>query len=140
MIPHIKMFTKKHMKTDIQKLKWFQVIGIDIILDADCNAWLMEVNANPSLNMYLGTFKTMTFLTSSFIEKIEPDGTKSKILSELDKHLKTTVLDDALKIVKWKDQPDTLGCFEKILPLDSDPKMEQYYISNPLYIPNLYNT
>jgi len=26
---------------------------MDILLDKKCNAWLMEINANPSLNIFL---------------------------------------------------------------------------------------
>ena len=28
----------------------FQILGFDILIDEEANCWLMEVNANPSLN------------------------------------------------------------------------------------------
>lgn len=75
------------------------------MLDEDCNAWLMEINANPSMNM--------------FLEKDGANGSKSKTLSELDKHLKSKVLQDAFHIVKSKD-PSDHGCFEQILPVENE--------------------
>jgi len=51
---------------------------MDILLDKKMNAWLMEVNANPSLNMFLEKDQEV----GSFVEP-------EKIISELDKHVKT---------------------------------------------------
>lgn len=89
LVPYLKAFGKKMIRNDIENIKCFQIIGIDIMLDEDCNAWLMEINANPSMNMYL--------------EKQNIYGGKEKILSELDKHLKTTILQDAFHIVRSKE-------------------------------------
>lgn len=61
---------------------------MDILIDKKLNAWLMEVNANPSLNM--------------FIEKdMPPDSFEEpeKILSELDKFVKTKVIAESIRIV-----------------------------------------
>ena len=61
---------------------------MDILIDKKLNAWLMEVNANPSLNM--------------FIEKdMPPDSVEEpeKILSELDKYVKTKVIAESIRIV-----------------------------------------
>jgi hypothetical protein len=112
LVPFLKSFARKCVRTDIGSIKWFQIIGIDIMLDADFNTWLMEINANPSMNM--------------FLEKEGVNGDKEKILSELDKHLKTKVLQDAFHIVKSKDL-DEFGCFEKILPVD-DKQFNRYYL------------
>ena len=38
---------------DHHNTKNFQIIGMDILVDKKFNAWLMEINANPSLNMFL---------------------------------------------------------------------------------------
>jgi len=63
---------------DHTETKCFQILGMDILLDKKLNAWLMEVNANPSLNMFLE-------------REITQDGTQEpeKLLCELDKFVKT---------------------------------------------------
>lgn len=33
------------------KGNYFHILGIDIILDDQCNPWILEINANPSLNV-----------------------------------------------------------------------------------------
>ena len=40
------------MNKDHENAKCFQILGIDILVDKKNNAWLMEINANPSLNMF----------------------------------------------------------------------------------------
>ena len=65
---------------------------MDILLDKKNNAWLMEVNANPSLNM--------------FLEKegdLQSGEVPERVLQELDKYVKSKVIGDAIKIVT--DQP-----------------------------------
>ena len=47
--------------------------------------WLLEVNANPSLNVYS--------------DKELPNGDIEQTLSELDKYVKTNLANDVLKIV-----------------------------------------
>lgn len=37
----------------ISESKVFHVLGLDILIDKKCKAWLMEINANPSLNIFL---------------------------------------------------------------------------------------
>jgi len=54
------------------------------LIDENFNAWLMEVNANPSLNVYN--------------DKELPNGDIEQTLSELDKYVKTNLLADVLKI------------------------------------------
>jgi len=112
LVPYLKAFGKKMIRNDIENIKCFQIIGIDIMLDEDCNAWLMEINANPSMNMYL--------------EKQNIYGGKEKILSELDKHLKTTILQDAFHIVRSKEIMG-YGWFEQILPVE-DKSFNRFYI------------
>lgn len=71
-----------------ENTKNFQILGMDILLDKKMNAWLMEVNSNPSLNM---------FLEKDIVPgmEIEPE----KILSELDKFVKTKVVAESIRIV-----------------------------------------
>lgn len=84
------------------------------MLDTSLKAWLMEINANPSLNM--------------FLEKEGADGEINYELSPLDKFLKTKVLTDALNIAKAKNpKPEDYGSFTKILPAD-ESEYSKYYI------------
>lgn len=76
----------------------------------------MEVNSNPSLNI--------------FLEREIPgalDGQTEKVLQELDKHVKAKVVHQTLKIVTGEGNDDYDGSFEQLLP-DSD--MTEYYIWN----------
>ncbi len=60
-------------------------MGFDVLLDTKLRAWLMEINANPSFNM--------------FLERDLPNGEIEKTLSELDKYLKARVASESIKIV-----------------------------------------
>ena len=68
-----------------QSAKNFHIVGFDILLDTKLKAWLMEINANPSFNM--------------FLERDLPNGDVEKTLSELDKYLKSKVASEAIHIV-----------------------------------------
>lgn len=96
----------------------FQILGLDILIDKKNNAWLMEVNSNPSLNI--------------FLEREIPgalDGQKEKVLQELDKHVKSRVVTEAIRIVSGKGDDEYDGAFEQLLP-DAEGEMEQYYVWN----------
>ena len=71
------------------------------------------MNANPSLNMY--------------IDRDLPNGDIERVLSDVDRYIKATVVSDAIKIVKNKEMTDTEGSYERILP-PRDKKYNQYYI------------
>jgi len=91
---------------------------MDILLDKKMNAWLMEVNANPSLNM--------------FLEKdVPPDShiEPEKILSELDKFVKTKVVAESIRIVTGSGTNEFEGCMEKLLPCE-DEDFDSYYVWN----------
>ena len=60
-------------------------MGIDILIDEHFNGWLVEVNANPSLNIYN--------------DKELPNGDIEQTLSELDKYVKSMLVSDTLKVV-----------------------------------------
>ena len=101
-----------------ENTKNFQILGMDILLDKKMNAWLMEVNANPSLNMFLE--KDMPPESN-----IEPE----KILSELDKFVKTKVIAEGIRIVTGQGTNEFEGSYEQVLPCDEDG-YENYYIWN----------
>jgi hypothetical protein len=61
-----------------------------------------------------------------YIDKELPNGDLERTLCDLDKHLKSMVMQDAINIVKSKGT-GSLGCFEKILPSE-DPFYDQFYI------------
>ena len=61
----------------------------------------MEINSNPSLNI--------------FLEREIPgttDGSTEKVLQELDKHVKAKVVDETIRIVTGKGEGEHDGAFE----------------------------
>ena len=96
--------------------KMFHILGLDILIDKKNHAWLMEINSNPSLNI--------------FLEREIPgalDGQTEKVLQELDKHVKARVVTEAIRIVTGEGEGEYDGAFEQLLP---DPELDQYYIWN----------
>ena len=83
--PYLKNAYHCFISSDHSNPRSFQILGLDILIDENFNAWLMEVNANPSLNVYN--------------DKELPNGDIEQTLSELDKYVKTNLLADCLKIV-----------------------------------------
>ncbi len=86
----------------------------------------MEINANPSFNM--------------FLEK-DGAGDQEKILSDLDKYVKTRVASEAIRIVtvtiytlikylQGVGNTDNEGIFEQVLPNQDGEDMTQYYVWN----------
>ena len=73
------------ISTDHHNPRSFQILGLDVLVDENLNAWLLEVNANPSLNVYS--------------DKELPNGDIEQTLSELDKYVKTNLVSDCFKIV-----------------------------------------
>lgn len=53
LIPYLADFARISINPNIDQLRCFQIFGFDILIDKKLKAWLLEVNANPSLNMYL---------------------------------------------------------------------------------------
>ena len=113
LVPYLRGYAKKWINPELGKIKWFQLIGIDILLDSNSKAWLMEINANPSMNM--------------FLEKFNEDGEYERTLWELDKYLKWLVIEDAIKIVKAKKPLEEFGIYQPILP-SNDELEARYYI------------
>lgn len=61
-----------------------------------------------------------------YIDKELPNGDLERTLCDLDKHLKSMVMRDAINIVRSKST-GPLGCFEKILPSENG-FYDQFYI------------
>jgi len=61
------------------------VLGLDILIDDNWHVWLLEVNANPSLNVY--------------VNRELPNGDIEQTLSELDKYVKTGLVADVVQLV-----------------------------------------
>ena len=79
----------------------------------------MEVNSNPSLNI--------------FLEREVPnsgDGVQTeKILQELDKHVKAKVVTEAIRLVSGEGDGEYEGAFEQLLPCEEED-MSEYYVWN----------
>jgi len=95
--------------------KVFHILGLDVLIDKKNRAWLMEINSNPSLNI--------------FLEREKEDGTSEKILQEIDKLIKSKVVTETINIVAGKGDGEFEGCFEQLLPVE-DGSMDEYYVWN----------
>ena len=73
------------MSTDHKNPRCFQILGLDVLIDENWQIWLMEVNANPSLNVYN--------------DRELPNGDIEQTLSEIDKYVKTNLVADTLALV-----------------------------------------
>ena len=73
------------ISTNHKKVRSFQILGLDVLIDEKLHVWLVELNANPSLNVYTDT--------------VLPNGDIEQNLSELDKYIKTNLMSDCLKII-----------------------------------------
>lgn len=50
--PYLKNAHRCFISREYENARCFQILGFDILIDDDQNCWLMEVNSNPSLNMF----------------------------------------------------------------------------------------
>jgi transketolase len=117
--PYLTHYYRTNISKDADNLanaKVFHILGLDILIDKKNNAWLMEINSNPSLNI---------FLERDVIGST--DGTTEKVLQELDKHVKAKVVTEAIRIVTGKGDGEYDGAYEQLLP---DSSMDEYYIFN----------
>ena len=75
------------------------------MIDDQMNAWLMELNANPSLNVY--------------VDKDLDNGDIVQTLCELDKYVKSMLISDTFRLVTSDEDNEEileLGSLKKILP------------------------
>ena len=115
--PYLINMYHQRVNKEHQNSKCFQILGMDILIDKKNNAWLMEINSNPSLNMFL---EKETGLAEGEVPE--------RILVELDKYVKARVIGDAVRIVT--DQPGAKefeDTYEQILPHE---ELDGYYVWN----------
>ena len=90
MEPYLYHYYRKDITKNDDKIaasKVFHILGLDVLIDRKFNAWLMEVNSNPSLNI--------------FLERDIPGrpGETERVLQELDKHVIAKVVTETIRIV-----------------------------------------
>lgn len=76
---------KNAFQKDVSKAKCSHILGFDVLLDSELKPWLLEINANPSLNIeheYMG--KDGKFVTEH---------------SPLDEYVKGLVMEDAIRLI-----------------------------------------
>jgi len=83
--PYLKNAYHCFVNADHGNPRCFQVLGLDILIDDNWHVWLLEVNANPSLNVYSN--------------RELPNGDIEQTLSELDKYVKTGLVADVVQLV-----------------------------------------
>ena len=86
--------------------KAFHILGVDVLIDSDLRAWLLEINDNPSLYIYL--------------EKDYMGGGVEKEISQVDLDVKSLVVADAIKLAKRTsaDWPENYRSYYRLLGLN----------------------
>ncbi len=81
----------------------------------------MELNANPSLSIY--------------VDKELPNGDIEQTLCELDKYVKSMLISDTLKVISADDEDEILeyGCLKRILPCD-EAQFDELFIYSEIEI------
>jgi len=82
--PYLKNAYHCFISSDYSDGRCFQIIGLDVLIDEDHNCWLLEINANPSLNVYNET---------------QVNGESEQKLSEIDLYVKSTLVSNTLELV-----------------------------------------
>ena len=84
--------------------KNFHIIGVDVLIDSNLDAWLIEINVNPSLNV-------------DEEHEVSP-GVYQNSLSILDQHIKTFAVQDAIALAR-KSHPENCereGSYYRLRP------------------------
>jgi hypothetical protein len=88
----LRYFEMTGFKDTKHSSRFYQILGFDIMFDSDFNAWLFEVNAYPSMDI--------------FYHKDMADGTYNKDKSEIDERVKSKVFYESAKIIISKQESD----------------------------------
>jgi hypothetical protein len=118
-------------KVESIKASVFQVIGVDIMIDSKYNAWLIEINNSPSMNIMF----SKEFMPAE--DDIE--------LSEIDQEIKLPVLSDAFQLAslyrkdnEWLDTIEEHNSLIKIYSNDIFDPDPEFNVLHNLKI--IYNT
>lgn len=107
LMPYLKNAYHCFVSQNHKRSRCFQILGFDVLIDSNMHAWLVEINANPSLNVYVDTPL--------------PNGDIEQNLSEVDKYVKTHLVSDTLRIVTMPLEEvakyNEVGCLKRILPI-----------------------
>lgn len=91
----------------------FHVFGLDLMMDENHKVWVLEINSFPSFNYFFDRV-----VVNPETKKRE----RVKQISELDRYLKTLILQEAFLIVKG-EKDRTTGVFEQVYPTE-DPRLQ----------------
>ena len=86
--------------------KSFLILGLDILIDENLKSWLLEVNDNPSLYIYL--------------EKDYMGGGVEKEISRVDLDVKSEVVADAIELAKRTTFPETFKSYKRLVGMDDE--------------------
>lgn len=106
--------------------KAFHILGLDILIDANLKAWLIEINDNPSLYIYL--------------EKDFMGGGVEKEISPVDLEVKSKVVTDAIKLSKRSansEWPVNFRSYTRLIGLNDAEECPTLHSSTSLM--NLFN-
>jgi tubulin polyglutamylase TTLL11 len=99
--PYLRHYYCINISRKCENSKAFHILGLDVLIDKKNRAWLMEINSNPSLNI--------------FLEREVPgttDGSTEKVLQEIDKHIKAKVVTEAIRLVSDEGDGEYEGSYE----------------------------
>lgn len=82
--PFLRYFSRCKYPKNIEYAKNFHIIGVDVLIDEDGKCWLMEINANPSLNIEFDTSQKR-----SLGDRIVKSKDSNNPISQVDLHVKS---------------------------------------------------
>ena len=85
MDPFVNYYHKATINPKTFKAKCFHIIGFDVLIDSKLNAWLLEINNNPSLNILNESDAHMS-------------GRSSHDINPVDLYIKSRVVENAIKL------------------------------------------
>nr|XP_039257520.1 uncharacterized protein LOC120334135 [Styela clava]XP_039257521.1 uncharacterized protein LOC120334135 [Styela clava] len=96
-----------HASNITKNTRCFQILGFDVMLTSELKAYLLEVNAAPSLRI-------------DAVHEVEPDsGVFETVISAVDEQVKVTLIRDTLELVALGEEniDMTTSCLKRIYPV-----------------------